>query len=64
MTPSRGADRLVTWREAAMILAGYPDDQAGAGQTAGAPTLAGLRIARENGWSRGEKPSSPTRERA
>jgi len=48
---TRGADRLVTWREAAMILAGYPDEQATTGQTAGQPTLAGLRIAKENGWT-------------
>jgi NADH-quinone oxidoreductase subunit E len=65
IAPSRGADRLVTWREAAMILAGYPDDQAGTGQTAGAPTLAGLRIAKENGWTPDEQSaSSRTRERA
>jgi NADH-quinone oxidoreductase subunit E len=72
IAPSRGANRLVTWREAAMILAGYPDDQASTGQTAGAPTLAGLRIAKENGWKPDEKParsapeqtSSSTRERA
>ena len=51
VVPTRGASRLATWREAAMILAGYPDDLAGTGQTAGQPTLAGLRIARENGWA-------------
>jgi len=51
IAPARGADRLVTWREAAMILAGYPDGQATTGQTAGQPTLAGLRIAKENGWT-------------
>ena len=51
IAPARGASRLVTWREAAMILAGYPDDQATTGHTAGPPTLAGLRIARENGWT-------------
>ena len=56
IAPTRGADRLVSWREAAMILAGYPDDQASTGQTAGAPTLAGLRIAKENGWRPGEQP--------
>jgi NADH-quinone oxidoreductase subunit E len=50
IAPTRGAPRLATWREAASILAGFPDDQAAGGQTAGAPTLAGLRIARENGW--------------
>jgi len=51
VAPTRGASRLATWREAAMILAGYPDEQAGTGQTAGQPTLAGLRIAKENGWA-------------
>ena len=50
VAPTRGAPRLVNWREAAMILAGFPDDQATGGQTAGQPTLAGLRIAKENGW--------------
>ncbi len=50
IVPSRGAERLVTWREAAMILAGFPDGQATSGQTAGQPTVAGLRIAKENGW--------------
>jgi NADH-quinone oxidoreductase subunit E len=51
IVPTRGASRLVTWREAARILAGYPDDQAATGHTAGQPTLAGLRIARDNGWT-------------
>jgi NADH-quinone oxidoreductase subunit E len=53
IAPARGARRLVTWREAAMILAGYPDDQATTGHTAAPPTLAGLRIAKENGWTSG-----------
>jgi NADH-quinone oxidoreductase subunit E len=51
IAPSRGAPRLVTWKEAARILAGFPDDQATAGHTAGHATLAGLRIAREHGWT-------------
>ena len=51
IAPTRGASRLVKWREAAMILAGYPDDLATTGQTAGPPTLAGLRIAKEHGWT-------------
>jgi NADH-quinone oxidoreductase subunit E len=50
VVPARGAQRLVTWREAAMILAGFPDDLAVTGQTAGPPTIAGLRIAKQNGW--------------
>jgi len=58
IVPSRGADRLVTWREAARILAGFPDDQATSGHTAGQPTLAGLRIAKENGWTPAPVPAA------
>jgi len=50
IAPSRGAPRLVTWKQAARILAGFPDGQATGGHTAGHATLAGLRIAREHGW--------------
>ncbi|CQD22949.1 NADH-quinone oxidoreductase subunit E [Mycobacterium lentiflavum] len=45
VTPSRGAP-LCTFRETARCLAGYPQDQTDA-HTAGAATLAGLRIAHE-----------------
>jgi len=51
IAPSRGAPRLVTWKQAARILAGYPDGQATGGHTAGHATLAGLRIAKEHGWT-------------
>src|SRR5260370_30201109 len=54
--PTRGAPRLVNWKEAATILAGFPDDQATKGDTAGHPTLAGLRIAKDNGWTPGASP--------
>ncbi len=50
IAPSRGAPRLCTWKQAARILAGFPDDQATGGHTAGHATLAGLRIAKEAGW--------------
>jgi NADH-quinone oxidoreductase subunit E len=51
VAPVRGAPRLCTWKQASRILAGFPDDQAAGGHTAGAPTLAGLRIAKEQqGW--------------
>ena len=49
--PTRGAPRLCTWRQASKILAGFPDDQAAEGNTAGHATLAGLRIAKEHGWT-------------
>jgi NADH-quinone oxidoreductase subunit E len=51
VAPSRGAPRLVTWKQAGRILAGFPDGQAAGGDTRGHATLAGLRIAREHGWA-------------
>jgi NADH-quinone oxidoreductase subunit E len=58
VSPSRGAPRLCTWQQTAQILAGFPDDQAAGGQTAGAPTLAGLRIAKAAGWTPEDGPAS------
>jgi NADH-quinone oxidoreductase subunit E len=51
VAPTRGPGRLCTWREASAVLAGFPDGQAGQGPQAGAPTLAGLRLAAERGWT-------------
>jgi NADH-quinone oxidoreductase subunit E len=42
--------RICTWREAERVLAGFPDDRADEGPAAGPASLAGLQIARENGW--------------
>ena len=42
--------RIVTWREAERVLAGFPDDLADEGPAAGPASLVGLEIARENGW--------------
>jgi NADH-quinone oxidoreductase subunit E len=49
--PTRGAPLLCTWKQASKILAGFPDGQAAEGNTAGRATLAGLRIAKEHGWT-------------
>jgi NADH-quinone oxidoreductase subunit E len=54
---TRGA-RVVTWREAERVLAGFPDGRADEGPAAGAPSLVGLAIARERGWSAPERRSS------
>jgi NADH-quinone oxidoreductase subunit E len=51
VVPTRGAPRLCTWKQASRILAGFPDDQAPLGRTAGSASLAGLRIAKEQGWT-------------
>jgi NADH-quinone oxidoreductase subunit E len=42
--------RVVTWREAERVLAGFPDDLADEGPVAGPASLVGLQIARDNGW--------------
>ena len=43
--------RLHTWREAERVLAGFPDDLADEGPSAGPASLVGLGIAREKGWT-------------
>jgi NADH-quinone oxidoreductase subunit E len=43
--------RVVTWREAERVLAGFPDDLADDGPAAGPASLVGLQIAREQGWT-------------
>jgi NADH-quinone oxidoreductase subunit E len=50
VAPSRGAPRLCTWKQAGTVLAGFPDGQAAGGRTVGDPSLAGLRIAKDQGW--------------
>jgi NADH-quinone oxidoreductase subunit E len=42
--------RIVTWRQAERVLAGYPDGLVDEGPTAGPASLVGLGIARENDW--------------
>jgi len=42
--------KVVTWREAERVLAGFPDDLADDGPSAGPASLVGLEIARENNW--------------
>ncbi len=50
VSSTRGA-RLCTWREAERVLAGFPDDRADEGPSAGPASLVGLEIARERGWT-------------
>jgi NADH-quinone oxidoreductase subunit E len=51
VSPTRGPSRLVSWRESARILAGFNDDQATEGPTAGPADLVGLKVAQEHGWT-------------
>ena len=50
MRSTRGP-RVVTWRQAERVLAGFPDDLADEGPSAGPASLAGLEVARERGWA-------------
>ena len=43
--------RVVTWREAERVLAGFPDDLADEGPAAGPASLVGLGIAQDRGWT-------------
>src|SRR5579859_4260774 len=58
--PTRGPDRLVTWREAARVLAGFNDGLATEGPTAGPADLVGLKVAHEHGWAAPE-PDQPVK---
>ena len=50
VTSTRGP-RICTWREAERVLAGFPDGRVDEGPAAGGPSLVGLQIARERGWT-------------
>jgi NADH-quinone oxidoreductase subunit E len=45
--PTRGPNRLVTWKEASAVLAGVNDGLANEGPQAGEPTLLGLKLSKE-----------------
>jgi NADH-quinone oxidoreductase subunit E len=47
---TRGAT-ITSWREAERVLAGFEDDLVDEGPAAAGPSLAGLEIAAERGWS-------------
>ena len=47
--PTRGPNKLVTWKEASAVLAGQNDGLAHEGLQAGEPTLLGLKISKGGG---------------
>ena len=47
--PTRGPNKLPTWKENSEVLAGVNDGRANEGVQAGGPTLLGLKIAKEGG---------------
>ncbi|WP_084077343.1 NADH-quinone oxidoreductase subunit NuoE [Demequina sp. NBRC 110057] len=48
--PTRGSHKVGTFKETERVLAGFEDGRANEDQGLGDPTLAGLKIAREQGW--------------
>jgi NADH-quinone oxidoreductase subunit E len=42
---------ICTWKQAARVLAGFPDGRAAEGPQAGPASLAGLALAHDRGWS-------------
>lgn len=51
VTPTRGAESVCTFKAMSRVLAGFTDGRADEGVGAGAPTVAGTVLARENGWA-------------
>ena len=49
--PTRGADKVHTFKETERVLAGFEDGHADEGPAAGPASLEGLRLARERGWA-------------
>ncbi len=48
--PTRGPDRLCSWKQANRVLAGFGDGLAAEGPPAGHASLVGLELAKERGW--------------
>lgn len=51
VTPTRGASRVCTFKQVSRVLAGFNDGLSDEGVGAGAPSLAGLKLAKERGWT-------------
>lgn len=49
--PTRGADKVATFKEISRVLAGFEDGRVDEGPAAGEASLRGLKIARENNWT-------------
>ena len=62
--PTRGPDRVPTFKENEHLLAGFEDNLVDQGASAGEPTLLGKKIAAEKGWGIPEDPgwSQPEKE--
>jgi NADH-quinone oxidoreductase subunit E len=55
IVPTRGADKVVSFKEVSRVLAGFEDGRADEGVSAGAPSLAGIETAKQQGWKGQDK---------
>ena len=63
VAPTRGAASVCSFKQMSRVLAGFSDGRADEDAGTGEPTLAGLRIARERGWTAPDADASePTAE--
>lgn len=53
--PTRGADKVVSFKEVSRVLAGFTDGRADEGGTPGASTMVGIETAKQQGWKGQEK---------
>jgi NADH-quinone oxidoreductase subunit E len=51
VTPTRGPDKVATFKEVSRVLAGFPDGRADQGVGAGPATLQGTLLAKREGWT-------------
>lgn len=51
VAPTRGPNKVCSFKEMSRVLAGFPDGRADEGIGAGAPSLVGLELAKEKGWT-------------
>jgi NADH-quinone oxidoreductase subunit E len=55
VVPTRGSHKVGTFKETSRVLAGFADGRADEDQGVGAPTLAGLNVAKSQGWKEAGK---------
>jgi NADH-quinone oxidoreductase subunit E len=60
VVPTRGASSVCSFKQMSRVLAGFTDGRADEGETAGAPTLAGLRVVRGSGAGDVSSPGAPS----
>ncbi|WP_170180906.1 NADH-quinone oxidoreductase subunit NuoE [Antribacter gilvus] len=64
VAPTRGAASVCSFKQMSRVLAGFSDGRADEDTGTGDPTLAGLRIARERGWTAPDAAAAPAEEAA